>query len=201
RPPLGPAGGGCHGGSGARVEPGGARARTGRARERRAAVAARGVCRGVRYGRRRAAGKARARSRPRRRASGPARGVALRAHRPLARPGLRLTSSDPNHEETTMARNVLRIAVLLAALAPGLGRAGSDLLAAPDGGPPAGIRRVTMGGPFHGPMPFGDDPGLMLPMLLQGVGLSDDQKKQVRDLLKADHATLYALFEQLRAAN
>ena len=100
-----------------------------------------------------------------------------------------------------MARNVLRIAVLLAALAPGLGRAGSDVLAAPDGGPPAGIRRVTMGGPFHGPMPFGDDPGLMLPMLLQGVGLNDDQKKQVRDLLKADHATLYALFEQLRTAN
>src|SRR5262249_3151581 len=139
RPPLGPAGGGCHGGSGARVEPGGARARTGPARGRRAAVAARGGCRGVRYGRRRAAGKARARSRPRRRASGPARGVALRAHRPLARPGLRLTSSDPNHEETTMARNVLRIAVLLAALAPGLGRARSDVLAAPDGGPPPGV--------------------------------------------------------------
>jgi periplasmic protein CpxP/Spy len=64
-----------------------------------------------------------------------------------------------------------------------------------------GVFKVGMGGPFHGPMPFGDDPGLMLPMLLQGVGLTDDQKKQVRDILKADHATLSALFEQLRTAN
>jgi hypothetical protein len=38
-------------------------------------------------------------------------------------------------------------------------------------------------------------------MLLQGVGLTDDQKKQIRDILKADHAALFALFEQLRTAN
>jgi hypothetical protein len=89
---------------------------------------------------------------------------------------------------------LVRIVLLLAVLAPSLARAGSD-------GPPPEIMRVGMGGPFHGPMPFGDDPGLMLPMLLQGVGLNDDQKKQVRDILKADRATLFGLFEQLRTAN
>lgn len=92
------------------------------------------------------------------------------------------------------------IALLLAVLAPALAQAGGDRAFAPGDGPP-GVMRVGMGGPFHGPMPFGDDPGLMLPMLLQGVGLTDDQKKQVRDLLKADHATLFALFDQLRTAN
>ena len=54
--------------------------------------------------------------------------------------------------------------------------------------------------PFGGP-PFGDDPAMMLPALLQGVGLSDDQQKQVRDILKANHQALFANFEQLRAAN
>ena len=80
---------------------------------------------------------------------------------------------------------LVRIVLLLAVLAPSLARAGSD-------GPPPGIMRVGMGGPFHGPMPFGDDPGLMLPMLLQGVGLTDDQKKEVRDILKADRGLLTA---------
>src|SRR5262245_58139469 len=95
---------------------------------------------------------------------------------------------------------LLRITLLLAALAPSLARAGSAPgLAAGDG--PPGVMRVGMGGPFHGGMPFGDDPGLMVPMLLQGVGLTDDQKKQIRDILKADHASLFALFEQLRTAN
>ena len=89
---------------------------------------------------------------------------------------------------------LVRIVLLLAVLAPSLARAGSD-------GPPPGIMRVGMGGPFHGPMPFGDDPGLMLPMLLQGVGLTDDQKKEVRDILKADRTTLFGLFDQLRTAN
>jgi Spy/CpxP family protein refolding chaperone len=96
---------------------------------------------------------------------------------------------------------LVRIAALLVALAPSLARAGSDPAFAPDGGPPPGVMRVGMGSHFHGPMPFGDDPGLMLPMLLQGVGLTDDQKKQVRDIMKADHATLFGLFEQLRTAN
>ena len=89
---------------------------------------------------------------------------------------------------------LLRIALVLAVLAPSLARAGSD-------GQPPGIMRVGMGGPFHGPMPFGDDPGLMLPMLLQGVGLTDDQKKQVREILKTDRASLFGLFDQLRTAN
>jgi Spy/CpxP family protein refolding chaperone len=89
---------------------------------------------------------------------------------------------------------LLRIALLLAVLAPSFARAGSN-------GPPPGLMRVGMGGQFHGPMPFGDDPGLMLPMLLQGVGLTDDQKKQVRDILKADRSSLFGLFEQLRTAN
>jgi hypothetical protein len=40
---------------------------------------------------------------------------------------------------------LVRIVLLLAVLAPSLARAGSD-------GPPPGIMRVGMGGPFHGPM-------------------------------------------------
>ena len=95
---------------------------------------------------------------------------------------------------------LFRITLLLAALAPSLARAGGPPGFAGGDGPP-GVMPVGMGGPFHGGMPFGDDPGLMLPMLLQGVGLTDDQKKQVRDILKADHATLFGLFGQLRTAN
>ena len=91
---------------------------------------------------------------------------------------------------------LLRITLLLAALAPSLARAGSAP-GLPAGDGPPGVMRVGMGGPFHGGMPFGDDPGLMVPMLLQGVGLTDDQKKQIRDILKADHASLFSLFEQL----
>jgi protein CpxP len=100
-----------------------------------------------------------------------------------------------------MTTTLLRTALLLAALAPQLARAGSGPDLDAGGGPPIGVFKVGMGGAFHGPMPFGDDPGLMLPMLLQGVGLTDDQKKQVGNILKANHATLAALFEQLRTAN
>jgi len=94
-----------------------------------------------------------------------------------------------------MTAHTSRIALLLVGLAPSLA------LAQPGGPPPPpGIMRVGMGGP-HGLMPFGDDPGMMLPALLQGVGLTDDQQKQVREILKTNHQTLFSLFDRLRTAN
>lgn len=65
--------------------------------------------------------------------------------------------------------------------------------------PPPGMMRH--GEPPLGPMPFGDDPALMLPALLQGVGLTDEQRAQVRDVLQANREGLFTRFEQLRSAN
>lgn len=91
-----------------------------------------------------------------------------------------------------MTIRLLCLAVVVATLTPALVRA--------DPGPP-GFMRVGMRPPPFGGPPFGDDPAMMLPALLQGVGLSDDQQKQVRDILKANHQALFANFEQLRTAN
>jgi Spy/CpxP family protein refolding chaperone len=101
-----------------------------------------------------------------------------------------------------MTIHASRIVLLLVGLAPTLALAQPtlqvDLPPPPGAGP--GSMHVRMGGP-GGPMPFGDDPGMMLPALLQGVGLTDDQQKRVRDVLKANHKTLFPLFDQLRTAN
>jgi Spy/CpxP family protein refolding chaperone len=99
-----------------------------------------------------------------------------------------------------MMKRLLRLALVLASLAPMIVRADPTTLPAPPG-PPGLFMHVEMGPPPFGGPPFGDDPAMMLPVLLQGVGLSDDQKKQVREILKVNHQTLFTNFEQLRTAN
>jgi Spy/CpxP family protein refolding chaperone len=98
-----------------------------------------------------------------------------------------------------MTTRTLRIVLLLVGLAPALALAQPDLPPPPPGAGP-GVLHMRMGGP-DGPMPFGDDPGMMLPALLQGVKLTDDQRKQVREILKTNHKTFFSLFDQLRTAN
>ena len=93
-----------------------------------------------------------------------------------------------------MIKRVLGLGLLIASLAPVAAWANPDM-----GG--GGFMHGGMHGPFRDPMLVGDDPGLALPALLQGVGLTDDQKKQVQDILKTNRATLFPLFGQLRAAN
>jgi Spy/CpxP family protein refolding chaperone len=101
-----------------------------------------------------------------------------------------------------------RIVLLLVGLAPTLALAQAVLQADLPPPPPGTGPGIPGAGPgimvvrgHHGPMPFGDDPGMMLPALLHGVGLTDDQQKQVRDILKTNHKTLFPLFDQLRSAN
>ena len=95
-----------------------------------------------------------------------------------------------------MIKHILGLGLLVASLAPVAAQAGPDM----GGGPPP-FMHGGMHGPFHDQMLIGDDPGLMLPALLQGVGLNDDQKKQVQEILKTNRATLFSLFGQLRTAN
>lgn len=57
------------------------------------------------------------------------------------------------------------------------------------------------GGPFGDHMLLDGDPGMMLPAMLQGVGLTTEQQTQVRAILQSHHATLAGLFAKLRAAN
>ena len=53
-----------------------------------------------------------------------------------------------------------------------------------------------------GPMgPMGDGPGMFLPLLLRGVGLTAEQKEQVRAIMDAHHKTFPELFRQLRTAH
>lgn len=72
--------------------------------------------------------------------------------------------------------------------------------------PPGPGFRMRMKG-FGGGGPFGDhmlldgDPGMMLPAMLQGVGLTAEQRAQVRTILQRHHATLGGLFAKLREAN
>ena len=48
---------------------------------------------------------------------------------------------------------------------------------------------------------MGDDPGMMLPLLLRGIDLTPEQETQVKEVMAAHRATLRTLFGQLRAAN
>lgn len=54
-------------------------------------------------------------------------------------------------------------------------------------------------GPMHGGG-LGPDPGMMLPMLIRKVGLSDTQRQQVRAILNAHRPRFQTLFPQLRDA-
>lgn len=57
---------------------------------------------------------------------------------------------------------------------------------------------MGMGGP-GGRM--GDGPDMLLPLLVRGVGLTAEQKTQVRAIMDAHHATFPELFKQLRDAH
>ncbi|HSF29453.1 MAG TPA: Spy/CpxP family protein refolding chaperone [Candidatus Tectomicrobia bacterium] len=48
---------------------------------------------------------------------------------------------------------------------------------------------------------MGDAPGMMLPLVLKGVDLTDAQEKQVRDIMAAHRATFRTLFGELQAAH
>lgn len=51
-------------------------------------------------------------------------------------------------------------------------------------------------------MPFmGDGPGMMLPLLLKGVGLTPEQETQVKAIMAAQRESFRALFKQLRTAH
>lgn len=55
-----------------------------------------------------------------------------------------------------------------------------------------------MGGPMRGG--FGGEPGMMLPMLIHKLGLTDAQRQQVRTILDGHRAKFETLVPQLRAA-
>src|SRR5262249_54876341 len=117
-----------------------------------------------------------------------------RARTPI-RGSIATAAESRTREEIDMRKYVLGLSLLAATLAPVAAQAGPDM----GGGPP--FMHGGMHGPFHDQMLVGDDPGLMLPALLQGVGLSDDQKKQIQEILKTNRTALFALFGQLRTAN
>jgi Spy/CpxP family protein refolding chaperone len=66
---------------------------------------------------------------------------------------------------------------------------------------------TVYGQPRHGMGPMGpgrmmgDGPGMMLPLVLKGVDLTDEQEKQVHEIMEAHRATLRTLFGQLQAAH
>jgi len=68
------------------------------------------------------------------------------------------------------------------------------LYAQPMGGPP-------MGGPPMGHMMRGDNPAMMLHMVLKQADLTADQQAQVHKIMDADRQNLRTLFTQLQAAN
>ncbi len=47
----------------------------------------------------------------------------------------------------------------------------------------------------------GEGPGSLLPLMIKGVGLTDEQSEQVKDVLASRRKTLRSLFKQLREAN
>jgi Spy/CpxP family protein refolding chaperone len=47
----------------------------------------------------------------------------------------------------------------------------------------------------------GDGPGSLLPLMIKGVGLTDEQSERVKEVLASRRKTLRSLFRQLRAAN
>jgi Spy/CpxP family protein refolding chaperone len=48
---------------------------------------------------------------------------------------------------------------------------------------------------------LGDAPGMMLPLVLKGVDLTDAQEKQVREIMAAHRATFRTLFSALQGAH
>lgn len=70
----------------------------------------------------------------------------------------------------------------------------------PGGGPHMRVKGFG-GGPFADPMLLDGDPAAMLPAMLQGVGLTPEQRAQVRTILQGRHRTLSGLFARVRTAN
>ncbi|MGH8071800.1 MAG: Spy/CpxP family protein refolding chaperone [Candidatus Entotheonellia bacterium] len=60
--------------------------------------------------------------------------------------------------------------------------------------------RAGMGmmGPGH---MMGDAPGMLLPLVLKGVDLTDEQEKQVHEIMAARRATFRTLFSELQTAH
>jgi Spy/CpxP family protein refolding chaperone len=48
---------------------------------------------------------------------------------------------------------------------------------------------------------LGDAPGMMLPLVLKGIDLTDEQEKQVREIMAAHRATFRTLFSELQGAH
>jgi Spy/CpxP family protein refolding chaperone len=86
-----------------------------------------------------------------------------------------------NPEENPTMRRLLMITILTASLS-----------AATVGAQPMG--------PMRGGAGFGPEPGMMLPMLIRKVGLSDTQRQQVRTILNGHRPRFQTLFPQLRDA-
>jgi Spy/CpxP family protein refolding chaperone len=68
------------------------------------------------------------------------------------------------------------------------------------------VRTQEMHGPeMHGSSGagrmIGHGPGTMLPLLLRGANLTDDQKAQIKQIMGSHHATFRNLFGQLHAAH
>jgi periplasmic protein CpxP/Spy len=47
----------------------------------------------------------------------------------------------------------------------------------------------------------GEGPGSLLPLMIKGVGLTDEQSERVKDVLASHRKSLRSLFKQLREAN
>ena len=52
-----------------------------------------------------------------------------------------------------------------------------------------------------GPGIIGDGPGMMIPLLLRGIDLTDDQKVRIKDIMKTQRTNLRTLFSQVRTAH
>ena len=63
-----------------------------------------------------------------------------------------------------------------------------------------GQPRQGMGGMGPGRMMV-DGPGMLLPMVLKGIELTDAQEKRVQELMAAHRATFRTLFSELQAAH
>jgi Spy/CpxP family protein refolding chaperone len=60
-----------------------------------------------------------------------------------------------------------------------------------DGHPRAGMGPGRM---------MGDMPGMMLPLVLKGIDLTDEQEKRVHEIMQAHRATFRTLFREVQAA-
>ena len=78
----------------------------------------------------------------------------------------------------------------------------SDMGGPPGGGPPGGGRLFHHRGfgDGFGPPMLGDGPAFLLPMLLHGLSLSDEQRGKVREIMAGDRSRFGSLFQQLHQA-